>query len=236
MIGPASSASSRCRLATGELAHQVAAAGGELSVSIYAAPPHLRTAIARRATAEGLWIHVDVMRDPDGRDRGVDADTLEELVVSRQHRVDVHLIGDGAAAAFDEVCALGCTRITVALECCPDVSGMAEAVRRSGAQLWMAIAPPTPVKDVLPWVPVVDGVLVMLLTPGTRDRADLSLLSKALTLAQFLPVGVDGSVGVTNSTACLEAGARYVVSGRGLLQPEEQFLKALPPPHAKGKP
>ena len=219
---------------TGHLSHAIANVGGELSLSIYAAPPHLRTAIALQAMQEGLWIHADVMRDPAGRDRGVDLATLKELTVSSQHRVDVHLIGDGGAAALEDVCALGCTRITLALECCPDVLNMAATVRGTGAQLWIAIAPTTPIEDVLPLVPLVDGVLVMLLTPGTHDSADLSLLSKAQTLAHLLPVGVDGSVGAANVNACLEAGAGYIVSGRGLLQANERFLKELPPLHSKG--
>jgi pentose-5-phosphate-3-epimerase len=225
-----------CAFSTGHLAHPIADVGGELSLSIYAAPPHLRTAIALRAMQEGLWIHVDIMRDPQGRDRGVDMATLKELTVSRQHRVDVHLIGDGAAAAFDEVCELGCTRITVALEGCTDILSTAATARRSGAQFWMAIAPPTAVEDFLPMVPVVDGVLLMLLAPGTQDPADLSLLSKAQALSHLLPVGVDGSVGAANVNACLEAGARYIVSGRGLLQPNQRFLKTLTPLQSKGKP
>lgn len=225
-----------CAFSTGHLAHPIADVGGELSLSIYAAPPHLRTAIALSAMQEGLWIHVDIMRDPQGRDRGVDMATLKELTVSRQHRVDVHLIGDAAAAAFDEVCELGCTRITMALECCTDILSTAATARRSGAQFWMAIAPPTAVEDFLPLVPVVDGVLLMLLAPGTQDPADLSLLSKAQALSHLLPVGVDGSVSAANVNACLEAGARYIVSGRGLLQPNQRFLKTLTPLQSKGKP
>lgn len=224
-----------CALSTGLIATPIADVGGELSLSIYAAPPHLRAAIALRAKQEGFWIHVDVMRDQAGRDQGVDMATLEELTLDDQHRVDVHLIGEGGAAALDDVCSLGCTRITLALECCSDVLTMAATVRGSGAQLWVAIAPPTIVEDILPLVPVVDGVLVMLLTPGTSDPADLSLLSKVQALAHLLPVGVDGSVTTTNINACLDAGARYIVSGRGLFQPDERFLKAPLPLHRKGK-
>jgi ribulose-phosphate 3-epimerase len=223
-----------CAFSTGHLAHPIADVGGELSLSIYAAPPHLRTAIALSAMKEGLWIHVDIMRDPEGRDRGVDMATLKELTVSHLNRVDVHLIGDGAAAAFDEVCELGCTRITVALEWCTDILSKAATARGSGAQFWIAIAPATAVEDFLPMVPVVDGVLVMLLAPGTQDPADLSLLSKAQTLSRLLPVGVDGSVGAANVSASLEAGARYIVSGRGLIQPNQAFLKTLTPLQSKG--
>lgn len=224
-----------CALSSGHLAVPIAEVGGELSLSIYAAPTNLRSALAVRAREEGLWIHADVIRDSQGRDLGVDMATLEELTASGDHRVDVHLIGAGGAAALDEVCALGCTRVTLALERCPDVVSMAATVRGAGAQLWMAIAPPTTVEDFLPLVPAVDGALVMLLTPGTDDPADLSLLSKVQALARLLPVGVDGSVSATNINACLEAGARYIVSGRGLLQQDERFPKGPPPLQSKGK-
>jgi len=220
---------------TSHLANPIADVAGELALSLYAVPPPLRTAIALRAMQEGLWIHVDIMRDSLGRDRGVDLATLREITDSGQYRVDVHLIGDVATAAFDEVCALGCTRVTVASECCTDIAGMSAAAHGSGVQLWIAIAPPTDVEDLLPMVSVVDGVLVMLLKPGTHEPADLSLLSKARILASLLPVGVDGSVGVSNVNACLEAGARYIVSGRGLIQPNMSLLKVLTPLQSKGK-
>lgn len=220
---------------TAHFADPVADVAGELALSIYAASPNLRTALALRAMQEGLWIHVDIIRDSQGRDLGVDLATLREITARGQCRVDVHLIGAAAAAAFPEVCALGCARVTVAPECCSDIAGMSAAAHRSGAQFWIALAPPTDAEDLLPMVPVVDGVLVMLLTPGTREPADLSLLSKARTLASLLPTGVDGSVDVSNVSACLEAGARYIVSGRGLIQPNMSLLKVLTPLQSKGK-
>jgi pentose-5-phosphate-3-epimerase len=72
---------------------------------------------------------------------------------------------------------------------------------------------------------LVDGLLVMLIDPGTTEQSDPALLTKVTRARATLPVGVDGGVGEANLGAVLAAGATYVVIGRRLFpitkQPSE---------------
>jgi pentose-5-phosphate-3-epimerase len=63
----------------------------------------------------------------------------------------------------------------------------------------------------------VDGTLVMFIKPGMKQRADPAHLAKVSRLARILPVGVDGGITPDIAAQCFQAGACYVVSGRGLL-------------------
>ncbi len=216
----------------GALADRVGAAKGQLALSIYPVSPTRRLDLAQAATDAGLWVHVDVFRDDAGADLGVDLGTLSTLASSGKHQLDVHLIGSGGAAMLGDVLPLGCTRITLPLEC-GELADRAALVRSTGSESWVAIAPTSPVGDVERFVAAVDGALVMLLAPGTQEQADLSLLNRVRALAPVLPVGVDGSVAMANIDACLAAGARYVVVGRALLQRHSAHSDVRPrSPHA----
>ena len=76
------------------------------------------------------------------------------------------------------------------------------------------IAPGTTLEACADALPQVDGLLVMLLEPGSRGRPDSALLAKVSRVSAAMPVGVDGGVGEGNLGDVLAAGATYVVIGR----------------------
>jgi len=130
---------------------------------------------------------------------------------------------------LDEVCAQRVDRVTFPFEACADdaaVAAAADRIRSSGARAWLAVAPATDLAAVRPCFAMVDGILVMLIEPGTTDAADPALPARAGDIGPRLPAGVDGGVNQTNLGACLAAGARYIVSGRALLSPEQPQRRA----------
>jgi pentose-5-phosphate-3-epimerase len=193
--------------------------GVTLAGSIYAAAQPHRLAVAADVAEAALWIHADVIV-ADGAHRGVDLDLVRELAARQLGPLDVHLITDRLPGLLEEVCREPVSRITFPLEACADVADVAlaaERVRAAGAEPWLAVAPGTDSAEILPRLPYVGGVLIMLIEPGTSAHADPRLRHKVAAMASRTAVGVDGGVNQSNLTAYLRAGARYVVSGRGLL-------------------
>ena len=101
------------------------------------------------------------------------------------------------------------------------------AIRAGGAEAWVALWREWDGLDETSapiWPATPDGVLVMLIEPGSRDRCALARLALVNACADDLPVAVDG--GVTESVAelCVTAGASSIVVGRALLahQPAAQ--------------
>jgi len=185
----------------------------DLAGSLYAVPPDGRHGIAWLLAREKLWVHADVFADPAA---GVDLGLIAELADAGVGPIDVHLLTAEALSALPVICRPGIARVTFPFEGAPDIAGIARQVRACGAEAWLALAPATTVAEAAGAAKDVDGLLVMLLEPGTQDAADLGLLVKVQTAGTRAPVGADGGIGEHNLTSVLRAGAGYVVIGRGL--------------------
>lgn len=188
-------------------------AGVELSGSLYAVSLADRPAAAELLAEQKLWVHADVFADTRA---GVSLDLIGQLAAGGVGPVDVHLLTAGALDALDVVCRPGIARVTFPFEEVPDPPAVATRIRAAGARPWLAISPATTVEECTDALPHVDGLLVMLLEPGTRSRADPALLAKVSRASAARPVGVDGGVGEDILSDVLAAGASYVVIGRRL--------------------
>ncbi|MFJ2829394.1 hypothetical protein ACIPC1_17830 [Streptomyces sp. NPDC087263] len=190
-----------------------------LAGSVYAVAEADRLAAAERLQRAGLWVHADVIMD-DRTHRGVDLALVRTLAERRIGPLDIHVIAPELDGLIDEICAQKVDRVTFPFESCADhaaVADTAERIRASGAAAWLAVAPATELSAVRACFEMVDGLLVMLIEPGSTGAADPALAAKAGQARPTLPAGVDGGVDAVNLGACLRAGAEYVVSGRALL-------------------
>ncbi|WP_157970547.1 hypothetical protein [Nakamurella deserti] len=196
-----------------ELADRIRASGGTLAGSLYAVPAAQRASAADLLHRHGAWVHADVFDDPG---EGVDVDLIAALAAARLARLDIHLLTAGALAALDLVCRPGVDRITFPFEGVAAVGDVAARIRAAGVSPWLAVAPGTSLVECAEASAHVDGLLVMLLEPGTRRSADLRHLSKVENAHAGTTVGVDGGVREVDLDRILAAGATYIVAGRRL--------------------
>ena len=194
---------------------------GQLAGSVYAAAPEARIDTAEALSAAGLDVHVDVMAEAEGLPAGVSLAELNRIAAAVDPaRIGVHLIGSPDFVDTILASVLAVRPAVVFLPWAAFSVERADAVRAAGAQAWVALwqewdgldenSAPT-------WPSTPDGVLVMLIEPGTKDRCALGRLAVVTACAGDLPVAVDG--GVTESVAelCVTAGASSIVVGRALL-------------------
>ncbi|WP_427918377.1 hypothetical protein [Streptomyces sp. cg40] len=144
---------------------------------------------------------------------------MHTLAGQRIGPLDVHVIApepelDGL---IEEICARRVERVTFPFGSCPDavaVVDTAERIRASGAAAWPAVPPVTEPAVVRPYLGLRDGLLVVLIEPGSTGTgtADLTLTARAGRIPPALPACVDAA----NLAACLRAGADCVVSSRAL--------------------
>jgi ribulose-phosphate 3-epimerase len=150
---------------------------------------------------------------------GVSLDLITRLAEEGTGRFDVHLlteVTEGAMGALEVVCRPGIARVTFPYEGTDDVEAVAAPVRAVGARPWLAVAPGTRIDECRDVLAHVDGVLVMLIEPGTRQLADLAQLTKVDMAHPVRTAGVDGGVNEENVDRILAAGTGYVVVGRRL--------------------
>jgi pentose-5-phosphate-3-epimerase len=191
---------------------------GLLAGSVYAVPPAARASAATALCDAGLGVHVDVMADGEGLPAGVSPAELSDIASAvGPSRFDVHLIGSPGFvdAALPDVLAHAPGKVF--LPWAAFTEEHANAVRGAGGSAWVALWQEWDGTGAPTWPAAPDGVLVMLIEPGTRDRCRTDRLAMVRALADRLPVIVDGGVTKDVAPLCVTAGVESMVVGRALL-------------------
>lgn len=180
-----------------------------LAGSIYAAAPGRRVDAARALVDAGIAVHVDVMVPNEGLPRGIDVDELDDIAAQvPTDMLGVHLIGSAS----------GIRGLLPSIPECADLYLPIGIRDRRATRLWAAVwdefddSAPTEAD-----LDGYDGVLVMLLEPGTSGAADLSRLALVEAFSRRTAVTVDGGVTPESIPRCRSAGATTLVVGRALL-------------------
>jgi pentose-5-phosphate-3-epimerase len=201
---------------------------GAVAGSVYAAPGS-RVAAAQTLADSGLDVHVDVMAASEGLPVGVSLAELQAISATvDQSRIGVHLIGstDFVDAVLPKVLPLQPGVVFLPWQAFTD--GRADAVRATGGSAWIAVWREWDGLANPRWSADPDGVLVMLIEPGTQDccRLDrLGLVTACTTRVSALPVAVDGGVTEEIAPLCVAAGVRQMVVGRALLSCDRKEAK-----------
>lgn len=191
---------------------------GCITGSVYAGAPSERIPLVRTMSEAGLTVHVDVIDDGHGGDRGIDMAGLRDIAaVVPEGNLEVHLIGspDFVDERLRDI--LACAPTRVFLPWASFTNPRAGAVRTSGAGAWITVWDEWTGLGEPHWPAAPDGVLVMLIEPGTRDTAGIDRLAIVTACASGLPVAVDGGVTEQLAALCVSAGAQSMVVGRALL-------------------
>jgi hypothetical protein len=99
----------------------------------------------------------------------------------------------------------------------------AGAIRAVGSAAWIAVWNEWDGAGDPRWPATPDGVLVMLIEPGTRGSSALGRLALVASCTLEMPVAVDGGITESIAPLCVAAGVQSMVVGRAL-------LLDLPPP------
>lgn len=198
---------------------------GLLAGSVYAAPDS-RVAAAQTLADTGLDVHVDVMAVSEGLPPGVSLAELQMIsaAVDRE-RIGVHLIGSGdfVDAVLPKILALRPGVVFLSWQAF--TAERAHAIRALGGAAWIAVWREWDGLGDPQWPADPDGVLVMLIEPGTKNRCRLDrlgLVTACTTRFSELPVAVDGGVTKEIAPLCAAAGVQQVVVGRALLASERR--------------
>lgn len=209
-----------------------------VSGSLYAVDPGERLEAARLLHEAGCRVHVDVIVGPGGHQGVTWAELYAVRALLPEARLDLHLIvlhdGPDPDAALAVRAGHDLALATLATAA-PQIAAQRPALdvlRQTGVRLLEEVAPTL----AGPREPLagLDGALLMLVPPGTRQPADASLVGKVETLARTLPVAVDGGVTPELAHRCRRGGAEFVVSGRSLLSHAPSTAAPTAPPRTTG--
>lgn len=140
---------------------------------------------------------------------------------------DVHLMIIDPIRYIEDFANAGADMITFHLESQSDARQTIQKIRECGKKAGIAIKPNTPAEEVLPFVELLDMVLVMTVEPGFGNQKLIaSTLEKVRQVRAYanehkpgLLVQVDGGINLSTAKAAIRCRRQCVGSGLGALQP-----------------
>ena len=135
--------------------------------------------------------------------------------------MDVHMMVEKPERYVEELIKLGADGVTIHVEACDCVADTLAKIRELGAKPGIAINPETPVSEVLPYLCMVDLVLVMTVHPGFGGQKYIAECTDKIRQVRCaineqypdVKLEIDGGVSLDNLTMNLEAGADVIVAG-----------------------
>ncbi|CAL1525897.1 unnamed protein product [Lymnaea stagnalis] len=135
---------------------------------------------------------------------------------------EMHMMVSDPEKWIEGMADAGANMYTFHYEATKDPAACIRKIREAGMKAGMGINPPTDVEVVLPYIDLLDCVLVMTINPGFGGQ---KFMAECLPKIQFLrekfinlDIGVDGGVGPSTIQECADAGANLIVSGSALIQ------------------
>ena len=138
--------------------------------------------------------------------------------------LDVHLMVKKPSVLIPAFAAAGADNITVHLECGEKMEDLISLIKKHHKKVGISIKPKTKVADVIPYLPMIDLVLVMSVEPGFGGQKFMPIALKKIAELKALighkkvQIEVDGGINDITAPACRLAGADILVAGNYIIK------------------
>jgi len=165
------------------------------------------------------WIHIDVMDGCFVPNLTIGPMVVQNVRPFTKKIFDVHLMVKKPSVLIPAFADAGADIITVHLECGEKVEDLIALIKKFHKKVGLSIKPKTKVADVIPFLPMVDMVLVMSVEPGFGGQAFMPQAIKKIAELRDLVgrkkvlIEVDGGINDVTAPACRVAGVDVLVAG-----------------------
>ena len=170
------------------------------------------------------FIHVDVMDGKFVKNKTIPFKEMKNIYRFTSKRLDVHLMVKKVEKLIPKYAALNTEYITFHIVSGVNIMKCLELIKKYAIKCGLAISPETEVKELVPYLPLLDLILVMSVTPGAGGQEFIkSTKNKITELRQLLKehnsnalISVDG--GINNETVKYCQDADMVVAGSYIIK------------------
>lgn len=186
------------------------------------------------------YLHIDVMDGMFVPSISFGMPVLRCVRKRSQLFMDVHMMVVQPERYIEDLIRLGADGITIHVEACDCIPETLAKIRELGAKTGIAINPETPVSAVLPYMELVDMVLVMTVRPGFGGQEYIiDCIDKIKEMRRIInesypsvKLEIDGGVTLGNLEMNLAAGANVIVTGSAIFKGDiasnvREFLKRM---------
>ena len=169
------------------------------------------------------WLHLDVMDGLFVPNITIGIPVVKSLRKATDAFLDVHLMIDRPQRYVKDFCGAGADLVVFHVEAAQpqDVTDALRCVLEQGKKVGLAVKPKTPAAVLLPYLDLLDLVLVMTVEPGFGGQKFMEdQLPKIRTLRAMLDelnpdcdLEVDGGVDAVTAPLVKQAGANVLVAG-----------------------
>ncbi len=174
------------------------------------------------------WLHYDVMDGHFVPNISMGIPVLESIRKATDMFLDVHLMITEPIRYVRQFCAAGADLVNVHVEA-DNEKNLIEAlqlIKNEGKHCGVTLKPATPWEAVLPYLDLVDLVLVMTVEPGfggqhfMKEQMDKVKALRRMFTEKGLDIRLEVDGGVDRNTApvCIEAGADVLVAGSAVFR------------------
>ncbi len=172
------------------------------------------------------WIHLDVMDGHFVPNIKLGANIISDLRKYSKLFFDVHLMLSHPDKYLDSFVDAGADSITIHLEPDYPIKDTLIRIREHGLKAGIALNPKTSIKAVLPYIELVDLVVIMTVNPGFGGQSFIPHCLKKIKQLKNIKdikkynfrIEVDGGVNLENASQCIELGADTLVCGTSFYQ------------------
>ena len=191
----------------------------------------LRKGVEFAQTAGVQSLHLDIMDGHFVPNISFGPDVVQSLRENSDLFFDVHLMLSNPNKHYESFIRAGADLITIHVEPEYPIEETINAIKDRGVLAGIAINPETDVNSVMPYLKMVDLVLVMTVHPGFGGQKLIAscldkvrtIKEKQLELALGFRIEVDGGVNLENAKMCVDAGADTLVCGTSFYQSEDSI-------------
>ena len=198
---------------------------------------HLARDIAAISSAD--YVHVDVMDGLFVPNISIGIPVVKSIRPTTTLPLDIHLMIDRPVRYAERFCQAGADIVTVHVEADTQENTLEalRIIRACGKKPAICVKPKTPAEAVLPFIGLVDLILVMTVEPGFGGQSFMAdMMPKVQAIRAYIDeknpgceLEVDGGVNAQTAKLCTAAGANVLVAGSAFFKAEDKaaFVQAV---------
>lgn len=175
------------------------------------------------------WLHLDIMDGAFVPNISFGPCVIASIRKHSRMFFDTHLMVNEPIRYIEDYKKAGADGITVHIEACSDVRKTLQKIRELGLKVGLAIKPATPVLEILPYLDLLDMVLIMTVEPGFGGQKLIpETVGKIKEVKEILDknglqieIEADGGITPDNVLPLIENGLDIAVAGSAIFKAED---------------